>query len=182
MARKSTVAVLPEEIVVEVNRLIRDGCTIDEILRALAPLGVDNISRSAMGRYVKTARESMEKYRQGQEVAKVWLDRLEAEPNGDVARLLPEMLRAIAFQTLSTMGESDNPVKPAEVMLLAKALKDLGGASKDNVAIELKMRQVRDDARKALLAEQAKSLQEVGKQDGVSADTMAKIRAALGIV
>ncbi|HDR9585226.1 TPA: DUF3486 family protein [Burkholderia stabilis] len=174
-------AVLPQEIVAEVNRLIRDGCTIDEILRALSPLGVESISRSAMGRYVKTARESMEKYRQGQEVAKVWLDRLEAEPNGDVARLLPEMLRAIAFQTLSTMGESENAVKPAEVMLLAKALKDLGGASKDNVAIELKMRQVRDDARKALLAEQAKSLQAVGKQDGVSADTMTKIRSALGI-
>ncbi|CAG0909845.1 unnamed protein product, partial [Darwinula stevensoni] len=69
MGRKSTVAVLPEEVVTQINRLIRDGCTIDEILRALAPLGAE-VSRSAMGRYVKSARESMEKYRQAQEVAK----------------------------------------------------------------------------------------------------------------
>jgi len=181
MARKSTVSQQPKEIQDEVNRLIRDGYTIDEIRQALAQLGAQPVSRSAMGRYVKTARESMEKYRQGQEVAKVWLDRLEAEPNGDVARLLPEMLRAVAFQTLSTMGESDKPVKAAEVMLLAKALKDLGGASKDNVAIELKMRQVREDARKALLAEQAKQLDSVSKSGGVSAETMAEIRRALGI-
>ncbi|VFR54498.1 Phage terminase, small subunit [plant metagenome] len=181
MARRSSVTKQPKEIEAEVNRLIRDGFTIDEIMQALSQLGVSDISRSAMGRYVKSARESLATYRQGQEVAKVWLDRLEAEPEGDVARLLPEMLRALAFQTLSTLGDSDKAVKPMEVMLLAKALKDLGGASKDNVAIELKMRQVREETRKALLAEQAKQLDTVGKKDGVSAEAMGKIRKALGI-
>ena len=153
MARKSTVAVLDESIVSVVNQLIREGCTIDEILRALQPLGAD-VSRSAMGRYVKSARESMEKYRQAQEVAKVWLDKLEHEPNGDVARLLPEMLRATAFQTLTTMGEMEEGVGAQELMFLAKALKDLSGASKLNVDIELKMREVRrkalDDAAKKI--------------------------------
>lgn len=163
MARKSTVAVLPEEIVAEINQLIRDGCTIDEIMRALAPLGT-GVSRSALGRYVKSARESMEKYRQGQEVAKVWLDKLESEPNGDVARLLPEMLRAVAFQTLSTMGESENPVDSQELMFLAKALKDLSGTSKLNMDIELKMR----DVRKKTLAEAAEAVGETARAQGMT--------------
>lgn len=181
MARKSTVAVLPEEVVAEVNRLIRDGCTIDEILRALAPLGAE-VSRSAMGRYVKSARESMEKYRQAQEVAKVWIDRLETEPNGDVARLMPEMLRALAFQTMSSMGESEDATTAQELMFLAKALKDLSGASKVNVDIELKLRQVRADTRKELLAAQAKELDALQKSGGVTEQTKLAIRQALGIV
>lgn len=162
MPRKSTVAVLDESIVSVVNQLIREGCTIDEILRALQPLGAD-VSRSAMGRYVKSARESMEKYRQGQEVAKVWLDKLEHEPNGDVARLLPEMLRAVAFQTLTTMGESDEGIGSQELMFLAKALKDLSGASKLNIDIELKMREVR----RRTLDEAAKKVGETALAQGM---------------
>lgn len=167
MARKSTVAVLPEEVVAEVNRLIRDGCTIDEILRALAPLGIADVSRSAMGRYVKSARESMEKYRQAQEVAKVWVDRMETEPNGDVARLMPEMLRALAFQTMSSMGESDDSTSAQELMFLAKALKDVSSASKLNVDIELKMREVRAQAHKDALAKAAKVVGETARAQGM---------------
>lgn len=178
MGRKSTVAVLPEEIVAEVNRLIREGCTIDEILRALQPLGA-SVSRSALGRYVKSARESMEKYRQGQEVAKVWLDKLESEPNGDVARLLPEMLRAVAFQTLSTMGESNEPVGSQELMFLAKALKDLSGANKLNVDIELKMREVRKKA----IAEAAEAVGDTARAQGMSEEQVEFWRKrVLGIV
>lgn len=180
MGRKSTVAVLDESIVSEVNRLIRDGCTIDEILRALQPLGAE-VSRSAMGRYVKSARESMEKYRQAQEVAKVWVDKLETEPTGDVARLLPEMLRAVAFQTLSNMGEADDAIGPQELMFLAKALKDLSGASATNVSIELKMREIRAKAQRELLEEQKAKLDAIPKDKGVSEETKNAIREALGI-
>ena len=74
MGRKSTVAVLDEAIVGEVNRLIRMGRTIDDILAALEPLGVD-VSRSAMGRYVKSARQSMEQYTKAQDVARIWMDK-----------------------------------------------------------------------------------------------------------
>ena len=124
MARKSTVAALPKELVDACNGLIRDGRTIDDILAALQGLGAD-VSRSAVGRYVKSARESMEKYRQAQEVAKVWVDKLEAEPAGDVGRLLPEMLRVVAFQTLTTMGESEQTVAGAREQLSALLAQDL---------------------------------------------------------
>ena len=173
MGRRSTVSRFPEPIVTEVNQLIRDGHTIDEIVATLQGMGAD-VSRSAMGRYVKSARESMEKYRQAQEVAKVWVDKLETEPSGDVARLLPEMLRAVAFQTLSTMGEATDPVGSQDLMFLAKALKDVSSASRINVDTELLLRKVRDQA-KAAAAEVTKTI----KQAGLSDETVQQIKARI---
>lgn len=173
MGRRSTVSRFPEPIVTQVNQLIRDGYTIDEIVATLQGMGAD-VSRSAMGRYVKSARESMEKYRQAQEVAKVWVDKLETEPSGDVARLLPEMLRAVAFQTLSTMGEATDPVGSQDLMFLAKALKDVSSASRINVDTELILRKVRDQA-KAAAAEVTKTI----KQAGLSDETVQQIKARI---
>ena len=103
---------------------------------------------------------------------------MEAEPNGDVSRLLPEMLRVVAFQTIGQMGETEEGANPMEVMLLAKALQHMSAAGKDHMAMELKMR----DERKKLLAEQSAKLDALGKKDGVTPETLTAIREALGIV
>jgi len=176
MGRKSTVAFLDAGIVDEVNRLVRGGKTIDDILNALRELGAE-VSRSAVGRYVQSARESMEKYKQAQEVAKVWVDKLETEPQGDVARLLPEMLRAVAFSTISQLGESEEGANSQELMFLAKALKDLSGATKGNLDIELKLREVRARAKAA-----AEEVGKIGKKSGWSEETIQTLKAKfLGI-
>ena len=177
MGRKSTVAALPKELVEACNGLIRDGCTIDQILQALHTLGAD-VSRSAVGRYVKSARESMDKYRQAQEVAKVWVDKLEAEPSGDVGRLLPEMLRVVAFQTLTTMGESDKHVGAMDVMLLAKALKDIAGTQKTSIDTELLMRKVRAETQ-AKADAAAAEVEAITRNAGMSEELVSSIRARI---
>ena len=177
MARKSTVAQLPKELVEACNGLIRDGHTIDDILAALRALGAD-VSRSAVGRYVKSARESMDKYRQAQEVAKVWVDKLEAEPSGDVGRLLPEMLRVVAFQTLTNMGESDASVGAMDVMLLAKALKDIAGTQKTNIDTELLMRKVRAETQ-AKADAAAAEVEAITRNAGMSEELVSSIRARI---
>lgn len=173
MARKSTVAQLPKELIDACNGLIRDGRTIDEILAALQTLGAQ-VSRSAVGRYVKSARDAMDKYRQAQEVAKVWVDKLEAEPNGDVGRLLPEMLRVVAFQSLTTMGEADKPAKAMDVMLLAKALKDIAGTTKTHLDIDRQLRALRTDLKAA-----AKEVETTVREAGLSTETVAAIKARI---
>lgn len=170
MGRRSTVATLPRELVEACNGLIREGHTIDAILAALQGLGAE-VSRSAVGRYVKSARQALDKYRQAQEVAKVWVDKVEAEPNGDVGRLLPEMLRAVAYQTLATMGESDEPVDAKDVMLLSKALKDIAGATKTGLDTERQLRAMRADVKAA-----AADVEGQARAAGVSEDTIAQIR------
>jgi hypothetical protein len=170
MGRKSTVAALPRALTDACNGLIREGRTIDEILAALRELGAP-VSRSAVGRYVKGARESLEKYRQAQEASKVWLDRLEAEPNGDVARLLPEMLRAVAYQTLTSMGEAEQPAKAMDVMLLAKAIRDVAGTAKTHIEVEKQLRVMRAELNAA-----AKDVETQARQAGLSDDTVAQIK------
>lgn len=181
MGNRSSIERLDQDIVQEVTRLIKSGRTIDEITTHLRGMDQD-VSRSAVGRYVKNARKAMEDYAKAQEVAKVWVERIDAEPNGDVARLLPQMLQAVAFKTIEGMSEGEGAVSPGDLMFMAKALQSLAGSSKTHVDIELKMRQVREETRRQLLAEQNKKLDAMNPAGGITADTKAKIREALGIV
>lgn len=173
MGRRSTVAALPKELLERCHALIREGYTIEEILGALQGMGAE-VSRSAVGRYVKSARETFEKYRQAQEVAKVWVDKLEAEPAGDVGRLLPEMLRTVAFQTLSSMGEGEADVKPKDIMLLAAAIRNIADTTKTNVGVELQLRKLR-----AELKTVAAEVEGAVRQAGLSEDTVERIKARI---
>ena len=175
MARKSTVAALPKELVEACHGLIREGRTIDDILAALQALGAD-VSRSAVGRYVKSARESMDKYRQAQEVAKVWVSKLESEPDGDVARLLPEMLRSVAFQTLGSIGDREEGGDAQEVMFLAKAMKDL--ASTDKLTAD-RILMIRQEVAKRAATEAVKQAKASGLSDAAADLIRQKI---LGVV
>jgi hypothetical protein len=174
MGRKSTLAVLDEAVLAEVNKLIRKGRTIDEILVALESLGAD-VSRSATGRYVKSERESMRQYSKAQGMARVWVEQFGTEPDGDVARLLPQMLEAVAHRTLDDMAESDEIQSPEEVRVMARALKDLSGAKKGNVDIEIKMREVRDAERKKVLEEQRAKIEDLGKTGAIAPDVLARV-------
>lgn len=186
MARRRTITrnsitELDKSIQDEFHRLVREGWTIDGIRSALQQLGAD-VSRSAVGRAVLGARKSMQVYAEAREVSKSWLEKLDADPNGDVGRLMVQMLHALAFQTANDLQESDKGAKPMDVMLLAKALKDLSGTHKDAFAIQKARAEAREAARRELLAEQAAKLDAVTKAAGVTDETRAKIRAELGIV
>jgi DNA-binding transcriptional ArsR family regulator len=173
--RISSIDRLPDEIREAVDAAIRERrATIDEIVCAIREMGGD-VSRSAVGRYAKRAREQMTRYREAQEIAKVWVGKLQAEPSGDVARLLSEMLKTVAFQVSADLGEEAS-AKPMDVMLLAKALRDIGSFEKVNAERELRVR--RETAEKA--AETAVS---AGRRAGVSPEALETIRREVyGIV
>lgn len=165
MARKSTIRGMDPRIREAVDAAIRDGrATIDEIVSIVRSLGGD-ASRSAVGRYKQQAEAQMQRYREAQEVAKVWIGKLQADPEGDVGRLLAEMLRTSAFQTLGDLDSAD----PQSLMFLAKALKDL--ASTDKLTAD-RILLVRREAAK----EAAEKISAVGKAKGLSAETVAELR------
>ena len=60
------------------------------------------------------------------------MDKLGQEPEGNVARLLLEMLRMVAFRQLAEMGDSaaKQTARPADIAVLAKAIRELESASK----------------------------------------------------
>jgi hypothetical protein len=124
MSRKSTIKQLDPRIKSAVDEAIRDDrATIDDIVAIIGSMGGD-ASRSAVGRYKQKAEEQMKRYREAQEVAKVWIGKLQTDPEGDVGRLLAEMLRTTAFQTIGDIDEAT----PQDIMFLGKALKDLASA------------------------------------------------------
>ncbi len=165
MARKSNITQLPVGVREAVDEAIREGrATIAEIVALIRSLGGD-ASKSAVGRYKQRAESAMARYREAQEVAKVWVGKLQTDPEGDVGRLLAEMLRTTAFQTLGDLDEGT----PQDVMFLAKALKDLAGADKLTADRILAVR--REAAKEA-----AEKVSAVGKSKGLSKATVDELR------
>jgi hypothetical protein len=165
MGRKSSIKRLDPRVREAVDAAIREGrATIDDIVAIVAAMG-GQASRSAVGRYKQQAEAQMQRYREAQEVAKVWIGKLQADPEGDVGRLLAEMLRTTAFQTLGDMEAAT----PGDVMFLAKALKDLASADKLTAERIIKVRQemAKDAADKAAA---------VAKSKGLSKDTVEELR------
>lgn len=165
MARRSSIHQLDPRLRSALDGLIREGrYTLDDILAHLAQLngGEPPVSRSAIGRYAQRAEEQMRRYREAQEVARVWVEKFESEPDGDVARLLPEMLRSVAFQTLGSLGEREESADAQEVMFLAKAMKDL--ASADKLTTD-RILQIRQEVAKRAATEAVKQAKASGLSD-----------------
>lgn len=166
MPRKSTIVTrMDPRIRAAVDAAIRDGrATIADIVALVDEMG-GQVSKSAVGRYKQQAESQMQRYREAQEVARVWIGKLQADPEGDVGRLLAEMLRTTAFQTLGDIEAGS----PQDVMFLAKALKDLASADKLTAdRILLVRREAAKDA--------AEKVSSVGKAKGLSAETVAELR------
>ena len=175
MGRRSRFDTMPRVLLDEVNRLVREGRTIGDIREHLAELGAE-VSNGSMGRYVKNARDQMRRYQEAQEVAGQWVAKLGENPKGDVGMLLAEMLKVTAFQTLSSMaseddeGEAVQAAKPMDIMLLAKAIKDLEATAKQSI-------ERRERIEKAVLQRQAKAAESAAKEAGVDDEAFERIRA-----
>ena len=170
-SRPSSITQLDPRVKEAVDAAVRDGrLTIDDIVRLIEDQGGE-ASRSAVGRYVKNARERMEDYRQAQQIAAVWVDKLGKEPDGDIGRMLLEMLRVVAFKSIGDIESAS----PEDLMFLGKALKDIAGADKLVVDREINLRKL--IAVRA--AEVAASVVKTVKKAGLSDDTINVIRAEI---
>ncbi|MCH2092717.1 MAG: DUF3486 family protein [Pseudoxanthomonas sp.] len=182
MGRRSRFDTMPKALLDQVNALIRQGRTIGEIREHMATLGED-IPNGTAGRYVQKVRNQMARYREAQEIAGQWVAQLGENPQGDVGALLAEMLKTVAFQTISTMGgdgddddeDAKAAAKPMDIMLLAKAIKDLEDTAKRNL-------ERREKIERTVLERQAKATEATAKQLGLSEEGWERIRAKfLGI-
>ena len=135
--KKSSITLLDPRVRDAVDAAIREGrATTDELVLLIKSHG-QKASRSAVGRYMKNATDQMRTYREAQEVAKVWIGKINDEPEGDMGRLVAEMLRTVAYQTVGAMNDEKNPksnAKPMDVMLLAKALDHLSASESKSTA------------------------------------------------
>lgn len=181
MGRKGSIVRLEPKIRGAVDLAVREGrATIDEITATVAEMG-GMASRSSVGRYSLKAREKMERYREAQEIAGVWVRKMEEmQDGGDVGQLNAYLLRTVVFQHLAKLGDDDAKVSPEEIMILARTLKDLAAADKTSTDRELHIR--REVAHKA--AGKVEALEKgVAKGGGLTEEAIRRVRMEIyGIV
>ena len=162
MGRKSSITTLDAAIRGRIDELLKDGrLTLDQILGQIQTAfpGQETPSRSALGRYSQRFEEVGERLRKSREVARVWVDRLGKEPEGDVAKLAMEFLRTAAFNASADAVE-DPQVNSKELATLALALQRLETAGKFNLQREQAMRA-------AVLEEAATRVETAAKAQGM---------------
>lgn len=180
--RSSSIDRLGPEIKDLIGKLRIDfGWSIDEILAKLHELGQGEISRSALGRHVKSLEEIGAQLRMARETAQALVAQV-GEGNEDrLADLNIELAQSMILRMMTaTNDEGDGqPVtfSPMEIMLVTKALQQAAGARKTNTDLILKTRQ---EAAKAA----AKAVDAVAKDRpaGLTKDTVDEIkRRIMGI-
>lgn len=127
MAVSSTVKRLPREIREEIHRLLDAGRTLDSIVGHLRDVGVQDVSRSALGRYKKNFDAVVERVRRSREIADVLVRQFGTEDESKAMRANIEMMHGIVSDMLMQVGDDeDGETRP--VLLEPKAAHDLAKA------------------------------------------------------
>ena len=180
--QQSTIDRLPPDILEGLQALLRDARVtqleatrrINEILEAEGH--PERLSKSAVNRYALRMNEVGAKLRQSREIAQMWIGKLGAEPQGEVGKLLNEMVRTLAFEATMKMAEGDDPVEPKMLKDMAIAIERLEKAASENTKRE-------EEIRKKTLEEAAERAGEAASAQGMDeAQALFWRQKVLGIV
>lgn len=187
MARLSSIDRLPAEVREKIGELRRNGSTIDQIMAKLAELdAADEISRSALGRHVKRLDKLGESLRRSRAMAEGLARSLDDEKGDSVTRLSIELLQNSLFDLLqdARAGDDDDDGKNARAMVrdpkaaraLAETLQRIVRTKQHSLEFLEKI-----EARGAARAktEAAAAVDLVGKQRGLTAETLNAIKAGI---
>jgi hypothetical protein len=183
MPRPSTIDRLPGQVRELIGKLRQDrGLTIDEILDHLRQLDVE-VSRSALGRHVKGLAKMGERLRRSRAMAEGLARQLGDAPGDQVARVNIELLHSFIAEAFEAAEAQEDEAgqdiaaalrNPKGAALFAEAIERLTKASRHNQEFVEKI-----EARAAARAKQdaAKSAEAAGRERGLSAETIAAIKA-----
>lgn len=177
MTKTSSIEQLPADILQQLQALLRDPRVTQmdatqRINAILAEQGEAPVSKSAVNRYSVKMDKIGAKLQQSRAIADMWLGKLGNEPQGQIGKLLNEVVRNLAFDTAMHLAEGEEPTDPKLIKELALAIEKLENAASIN---EKRDAHIRQQAR----AEAADELTQELKNDGISADVEASIRRIL---
>jgi hypothetical protein len=184
MARPSTITRLPDEIREAIGRLRDQGRTLDEILKHLQGMEV-TVSRSALGRHVQQMDKVGERLRRSRAISVALVRELGDAPESQTARLNIEMMHSFLFDFLASAEEGGTEEgssalahvrEPKSVALMAEAVQRLTTASRQNAEF---VARVEDRAATKAKAGAARAAEAVARAQGLSADTIATIKASI---
>jgi len=179
MPPRSKISHLPREIRDELGRLVRDGrYTIAQIRDHLRQLGAE-VSWSGVQREVSKEQAALEKYRAVQDIARTWTEPLGEGAGSDIVQLLINMLQPIIYRHLQEMQDPAKATDSKSLGQLTRVMRDLVGAVSNHTKSRV---YERDVVRSKVIADATEAVDRVAKQQGISADTVAQLKAEfLGI-
>jgi hypothetical protein len=184
MPRPSSIDRLPSEIREAIGRLRQHGKTLDEILDHLRSMEVE-VSRSALGRHVQSMEKVGERLRRSRAVSEALVRQLGDAPESKTARLNIEMMHSFIFDFLASAEDAEGEGgaaaqalmrDPKSTALFAEAVQRLTIASRHNAEFVAK---VEDRATARAKAGAAKAAEAAGRAQGLSAETIATIKASI---
>ncbi|HYC04142.1 MAG TPA: phage protein Gp27 family protein [Azospirillaceae bacterium] len=163
---------LPPAVRSELERMVEANATVDSMTQRLSELGV-SVSKTAAHRFRKRHSARLEHYREAKMVAGAWTDTLGSTAQGQVGRLLQEMLKTVAFQTLAAVGEDGTVPDAKQLAELAKAVREVAAAEQITTELELRLRRELADSLAPKLAAAERAAE--GRPDDLKA-ALARIR------
>lgn len=175
--RTSKIDQLPEEVKRLLDALLRDkGYTQQQILaevnKQLSQLGIpkeEQLSRSGLNRYASRMEAIGKKMRETNAIAQAWVTQLGDQPQGQLGRLVTQMVHTLAFELTLDLQEGEDPANIGVLKDLALTIQRLEAAEMQSLKREKEIRQA--------FAEQAASAVEaVAKAAGLTAQAVSTIK------
>lgn len=185
MARPSKIDRLPPAVREEIGRLRRDGLTIDDILahlRGIVPAD-HQPSRAGLGRHIQKIDILAGRIKAAEAMADRLIGEMGDGGEDKLLRLNARLLGGTLFELLSGAEDGEAiTLEPKDAKLLSETLRNISTAQKANADYLQKTNEIREEQRLALEAEMKAKLDALPAKKGVTSETLAEIRAALGIV
>lgn len=175
--RPSSISRLPEQIRLKIVELRDNGRTIDEILTVLNTLGAD-VSRSALGRYVKKQGQVAEELRRSRALAEAVGRSFGDTESSKIARTNIELLHSLLMKLM--IGKDDQTevsLDPKDAMFLATALEKATKAGKADFEVQIKA--ALEQERRSTTEKAAETFATEAKKQGLSQDTVNAIKSTI---
>jgi len=177
VGQKSSVDKLPKKLRAILTGMLADpACTQTQIVEAVnSAAGEKVLSNSGVNRYAQKMKRFTEKNRQAREVAEAYLERCGADSRNKMGKVISEQIRLAVYDLMLGIDEiKESPEIDAtaltDILLkVSKSLREIEQAEKLNAE---RTATIRKDA----LAEAAQAVEATAKSDGLSADTIDKIK------
>ena len=179
MGRKSSITKLPKEVRQQLDRLIgEDKLTLDALRTfLLSHEGVDGEevpSRTAIWRHAISIKEAAKNLQESRDITAGIVQELGVEGvESQQGRLLVEMLRDYVFREINRRRDADEPIDMKEVSQFARALKDLSHSMRLEQDFTTK---IKEEATRETKEAAVRTVQEVGRERGLSAELVADIQ------
>lgn len=177
MGRPSRIARLEKDVRWALDELLREGRytqaeVLDRINAQLAERGVQPLSRSGLNRYAVRMEEVGQKLRHMREISRQWIGELGTVPEGEVGRLLIEVVRGLAWDAATRLSEGTEAPPPKLIRELSVAVERLQRSARSSLDYERELRrQTAEAAERAVESE--------GQRQGASAASIDALRAAI---